>query len=233
MSRVSTFAGSSFSPDRMFRSTTAPVSKFLNLVRVNAAPLPGLMNWNSITVYGFPSISTLRPLRISDVSYMARHVYPAVLRRVKPVCSSRLRYRAGLAARGCVRDTPRVDVAGHYRHLIALGREEFLAAAAPAAFVRYPSRMLVGLENGERTLAFEETLDMSDLRIVADAANDLEVFPLVKKPSASFPDRITIGRTQNNDIEIPDHSVSRLHAYVRQVGEGWVVADAGSKNGSW
>src|SRR5215470_17929459 len=68
----------------MFRSTTAPVSKFLNLVRVNAAPLPGFTNWNSMTVYGFPSISTLRPLRISDVSYMAGHVYPALVEPVKP-----------------------------------------------------------------------------------------------------------------------------------------------------
>src|SRR5678809_675099 len=84
MSRVSTFAGSSFSPERMLRSTTAPVSRFLNLVRVNAAPLPGFTNWNSMTVYGFPSISTLRPLRISDVSYMTRHVYLAHSGPVKP-----------------------------------------------------------------------------------------------------------------------------------------------------
>src|SRR5215475_7561214 len=84
MSRVSTLAGSSFSPDRMLRSTTAPVSKFLNLVRVNAAPLPGFTNWNSMTVYGFPSISTLRPLRISDVSYMTSDVYLAQRRAVKP-----------------------------------------------------------------------------------------------------------------------------------------------------
>ena len=126
-----------------------------------------------------------------------------------------------------------MDVAAHYRHLISLGAEEFLAAAAPAAFVRYPSRMLVGSEIGEQTLSFEETMDLSDSRVVLDAVAKLEVFPLVKKPGASFPDRITIGRTQNNDIEIADHSVSRFHAYVRQVSGGWVVADAGSKNGSW
>lgn len=126
-----------------------------------------------------------------------------------------------------------MDVAGHYRHLIALGREEFLAAAGPAAFVRYPSRVLVGMLNGERTLSFEETLDMGGPGPHADLAAELEVFPLVKKPGASFPDRITIGRTQNNDLEIIDHSVSRFHAYVRQAGAGWVVADAGSKNGSW
>src|SRR5215468_9471290 len=90
MSRVSTLAGSSFSPDRMLRSTTAPVSRFLNLVRVNAAPLPGFTNWNSMTVYGFPSISTLRPLRISDVSYMTRHVYLAHSGDVKPRFRGRL-----------------------------------------------------------------------------------------------------------------------------------------------
>jgi hypothetical protein len=132
-----------------------------------------------------------------------------------------------------VRDTPRVDAAGHYRHLIALGREEFLAAAAPAAFVRYSSRSPVGLQGIDRTLTLEETLDMSASGAHAEPAVEVEVFPLVKKPGASFADRITIGRTHNNDIEIVDHSVSRFHAYVRQTGAGWVVADAGSKNGSW
>jgi pSer/pThr/pTyr-binding forkhead associated (FHA) protein len=65
-----------------------------------------------------------------------------------------------------------------------------------------------------------------------DDAN-IEVYPLAKKPGASFQDRITIGRTPNNDIVIVDHSVSRLHAYLRHDGNIWVVADAGSKNGSW
>ncbi len=130
-------------------------------------------------------------------------------------------------------DTPRVDTAAHYRHLIALGREEFLAAAAPAAFVRYPSRVLVGLHSADRTIAPDETLDVSEPVPHVEADIELEVFPLVKKPGASFADRITIGRTHNNDIVIVDHSVSRLHAYARQAGGSWVIADAGSKNGSW
>jgi hypothetical protein len=138
-----------------------------------------------------------------------------------------------------VRDTPRVDVAAHYRHLIALGREEFLAAAAPAALVRYPSRVLVGVQADDRTVAPDE-LESSEVYETMDVASpvlhgvaELELFPLVKKPGASFADRITIGRTHNNDIEIPDHSVSRFHAYVRQADTGWMIADAGSKNGSW
>src|SRR5215471_14876337 len=67
---VSTSAGSSFSPERRLRSSTAPVSRFFIFVRVNAAPLPGLTNWNSTTVYGAPSSMILRPLRMSEVSYM-------------------------------------------------------------------------------------------------------------------------------------------------------------------
>ncbi|MBA3500063.1 MAG: FHA domain-containing protein, partial [Deltaproteobacteria bacterium] len=61
----------------------------------------------------------------------------------------------------------------------------------------------------------------------------MEIYPLVKKAGASFPDRITIGRTSNNDIVVADASISRLHAYVRRDGRQWVVADGGSKNGSW
>jgi hypothetical protein len=126
-----------------------------------------------------------------------------------------------------------VDAAAHYRHLLALGREEFLAAAAPAALVRYPSRVLVGIRSTDRTIPPDETLDVRTPGPHVEAEVELEVFPLVKKPGASFADRITIGRTHNNDIAIVDHSVSRFHAYVRQAGGGWVIADAGSKNGSW
>src|SRR5215510_7331433 len=145
MSRVSTFAGSSFSPERMLRSTTAPVSRFLNLVRVNAAPLPGFTNWNSTTVYGFPSISTLRPLRISDVSYMTRHVYLAHSGPVKPRIPRRSTAAAKVAPDACRAAHPcaistAMDAAAHYRHLLGLEREEFLAAAAPAVFVHYRAR---------------------------------------------------------------------------------------------
>ena len=40
--RSSTSAGSSFSPDRMLRSTTPPVSRFFSLVRVKACAFAGL-----------------------------------------------------------------------------------------------------------------------------------------------------------------------------------------------
>lgn len=131
-----------------------------------------------------------------------------------------------------------MDAAAHYRQLVRLGRDEFIASAAPAALVRRRSTVLDS-DGGVRTLTIEadsyeepveETLPYGR-EMPLDV--DLEVYPLAKKPGASFPDRITIGRTANNDVVITDTSISRLHAYLRRDGARWVVADAGSKNGSW
>jgi DNA ligase (NAD+) len=72
------------------------------------------------------------------------------------------------------------------------------------------------------------TSDVTVRRAAAFASSEFSQ-PVV---TAIFPDRITIGRTSNNDVVINDSSVSRLHAYVRREGDKWVVADAGSKNGT-
>jgi pSer/pThr/pTyr-binding forkhead associated (FHA) protein len=130
-----------------------------------------------------------------------------------------------------------MNASAHYRHLSTLGREEFLAAAAPGALVRYKRRdpdqggpaMTTATIRADRV----ETLDAAILHAtVTPEPVEMEIYPLAKKPGALFRDRITIGRTPNNDVVIGDSSVSRLHAYVRQA-DGWIVADAGSKNGSW
>lgn len=127
-----------------------------------------------------------------------------------------------------------MDAAAHYRQLLQLGRDEFLAAAAPAALVRYKLDSEDPAAAGVTTLSLDEEIEetLPHGRVVLEDV-DLQIFPLSKKPGASFPDRITIGRTTNNDVVIADTSVSRLHAYVRRDGANWVVADAGSKNGSW
>lgn len=139
-----------------------------------------------------------------------------------------------------VRDNGLVgDATAHYKNLVTLGRDEFLTSAAPAVLVR--SRAVGGdLVPAANTM----TLDADDSETVEhalplghelneSAVSDLDVYPLAKKPGASFPDRITIGRTPNNDITIADPSISRLHAYVRHDRGAWLVADGGSKNGSW
>lgn len=139
-----------------------------------------------------------------------------------------------------------MDASEHYRQLLQLGREEFLASAAPAALVRYrregdelPSvsglRTLTLDEDSEQDNRSGEYITEETMPFGKDLPQevDLEVYPLAKKSGASFPDRITIGRTSNNDVVIADTSVSRLHAYIKRSGSGWVVADAGSKNGCY
>jgi hypothetical protein len=136
-----------------------------------------------------------------------------------------------------------VDATAHYRNLAKLGREEFFAGTAPAALVRTSLRGLVDSNTtmqvaraATNTLDDEEPAETIQAQVrlpTSPPAAELEVYPLTKKPGASFPDRITIGRTPNNDIVISDQSISRLHAYARFDRGGWFVADAGSKNGSW
>jgi hypothetical protein len=134
-----------------------------------------------------------------------------------------------------------MDASAHYRQLIKLGRDEFLAAAAPSALVRFRNEP-AGDGGGLRTLTLDhdgdqenidETLPMDGIGAFSITDIDMAIHPLLKKPGAPFPDRITIGRTSNNDLAISDHSISRLHAYVKLQGTTWMVADAGSKNGSW
>ena len=128
-----------------------------------------------------------------------------------------------------------MDATAHYRHLLQLGKDEFLASAAPAAFVRF--RALDEPQDSiDQTLSMDDEIHEDTMPVGRVTLGDLvhmEIYPLVKKAGASFPDRITIGRTSNNDIVVNDASISRLHAYVRRDGKQWVVADGGSKNGSW
>ena len=44
---------------------------------------------------------------------------------------------------------------------------------------------------------------------------------------------VAIGRDSDRDICLPDRQVSRQHAYIRRTGDGYVVEDSGSKNGTW
>jgi len=56
-------------------------------------------------------------------------------------------------------------------------------------------------------------------------------YPVLKVQTA-FPSMITVGRTANNDVCIDDVQLSRFHAFFRQNGKGWELADAGSLNGT-
>jgi len=54
----------------------------------------------------------------------------------------------------------------------------------------------------------------------------------VRKRQDVFPEMITIGRTGNNDVVIPDATISKFHAYFRIKPDGLELVDAGSRNGT-
>ena len=58
------------------------------------------------------------------------------------------------------------------------------------------------------------------------------VLPL-KKVQSTFPSMITVGRTDNNDLVVPDEQVSKFHAFFRLVGDRVELSDAGSRNGTF
>ncbi len=111
-------------------------------------------------------------------------------------------------------------------------RAEFERSLPPALLVFSPSPAAVG-PGGE--------LDEYRLKTVTNAgaptlgASEPVVFPVLKSRTNAFGRGITVGRTGNNDVVLDDGSVSRFHAwFARPEGqEGFLLTDAGSKNGSW
>ena len=64
------------------------------------------------------------------------------------------------------------------------------------------------------------------------ASLSLVTFP-VRRTGRSVGHLITIGRAANNDVAIPDLSISRFHAFLKQGENGhWQLQDAGSTNGT-
>ncbi len=60
------------------------------------------------------------------------------------------------------------------------------------------------------------------------------VFEVRSTGRCPFPNMISVGRTRNNDIVIPDVSVSKFHAFFMRGKDGrLLLQDAGSRNGTY
>jgi hypothetical protein len=60
----------------------------------------------------------------------------------------------------------------------------------------------------------------------------LMVFPVVRTERSLFP-FVTLGRTRNNDVVLPEVTVSRFHAFFKKSDDGrMILQDAGSTNGT-
>src|SRR5882672_5089105 len=116
----------------------------------------------------------------------------------------------------------------------ARGREEF-AAAYPHPFLLaltgldapMPPARTVRMEGGPQLIAAL----MAERRRMAAGEKFPPVLP-VRKVQTTFPSMITIGRARNNDIVVPDALVSKFHAFFRFMDGEWLIADAGSANGT-
>jgi pSer/pThr/pTyr-binding forkhead associated (FHA) protein len=60
----------------------------------------------------------------------------------------------------------------------------------------------------------------------------LVAFP-IRRTGRAVGHLITVGRASNNDVAIPDLSISRFHAFLKpRTDGGWQLQDAGSTNGT-
>jgi pSer/pThr/pTyr-binding forkhead associated (FHA) protein len=97
--------------------------------------------------------------------------------------------------------------------------------------------LLIQLEDGvEDATAFRTGTflrpDLERAEAYAAVIDDYRIALVQKREVNPWPDRISVGRTGNNDIVLPDRSVSKLHGYFTVAGSEVRYADAGSKNGS-
>jgi FHA domain len=71
--------------------------------------------------------------------------------------------------------------------------------------------------------------------------SDYLVYPIQSTGRSPYPSMITVGRTRNNDVILPDESVSKFHAFFREAEDApsggatpapLFLQDAGSRNGT-
>ena len=135
-------------------------------------------------------------------------------------------------------------LAEYVAELRSLGRPRFLAAYPHPVLVHHFGRDADGAVE-RRGAAAGAAKFRTELPPGGGAANgaalagdrtDLEaaVHPLKKRPGNAYPDTITVGRADSNDVVVPYDDLSKLHAYfTRSPGGALLVADAGSTNGTW
>jgi hypothetical protein len=128
-------------------------------------------------------------------------------------------------------DAQSIDYAALAAHS---SREQFIAASP------HPFLLSLGVFDGpprpaptlrsDNGAAFTEVIKAERKRVLASDGT-WTVLP-VKKVQPTFPRMITVGRARNNDLVVPHPLVSKLHAYFSVVDGEFLLADAGSANGT-
>jgi hypothetical protein len=133
-------------------------------------------------------------------------------------------------------------VADYLSELRKLGRDAFLRAYPNPVLVHHFARdaaraaaHIEGLAGAAKFRTSQAGRGAKGAALAGDRS-DLEaaVHPLKKRPGNPYPDTITVGRAETNDVVLPYDDLSKLHAYFTRSPEGTLlVADAGSTNGTW
>jgi len=120
-------------------------------------------------------------------------------------------------ARAAAHDRDEFSAAYPHPFLLALSGLEAPPPPAPTVRVEGGPQLMAALKAERRRLA---------------AGGQAPAVLPVRKVHTTFPSMITVGRARNNDIVVPDALVSKFHAFFRQVEGEWMLADAGSANGT-
>ena len=119
--------------------------------------------------------------------------------------------------------------------LVASGSCQAFANAHPHPFLLSLSG-LIAPPPPPRTVRREDTTQVAELRAVRrrriTPPDRKPAVLAVRKSQPTFSSMITVGRAGNNDIVVPDALVSKFHAFFRLIDGEWLLADAGSANGT-
>jgi hypothetical protein len=117
---------------------------------------------------------------------------------------------------------------GEFRVEAALTADPDLPSAAPKVQTRQPNRADA---SATRAISVNtaDRLGLSSagatLVVLDDSGKPKERISITRAP-------VTIGRLSTNDVVLADSNVSRRHAELRRGGQGWVLIDLGSTNGT-
>ncbi len=120
-----------------------------------------------------------------------------------------------------------VYVNEYAEELRKMGPESFMRLYAhPVLIVKGISGTLMD-QRSSGTTVVASTSEMMQLTSLVG-----RVFPVVKGKYAPPGPTINVGRTADNDLTIPEYSISKFHCFLARVGDEVRLTDCGSTNGT-
>ena len=124
---------------------------------------------------------------------------------------------------GCLKDYTSDCQKKDLKSFIALHGKAFLVHHGPIGKLKEPIKE-------KKTLAAEG----GDVDEYFDPREDFLVFEVRRRPGETDPEGlIRLGRSPDNEVVIPDASISAVHAFFVEDGDGYTIQDNDSMNGTY